>query len=55
MGTGNTATYHLYVNAFYWGRLRFNELYGQWIFDPTPKTEGLEVLAAWMGHKVDPR
>lgn len=49
MGGGGSSVYHLYVNRFYWGRLRYAD---GWCFDPTPKTQGLEVLAEWMGDKV---
>ena len=52
-GAGDTGVYHLMVDNYYWGRLRFSSFEKKWIFDITPKTEGMEVLADWMGKKVE--
>lgn len=51
-GSGSTATFHLIVDGFYWGRLRFSELNNSWCFDPTPKTKGLEKLADEFGDFI---
>jgi hypothetical protein len=50
MGAASTTVYHLSVNKFFWGRLRMAN--DKWVFDPTPKTSGMEALAEWMGSKV---
>ena len=44
-GAGSTAMFHLNVNGFYWGRLRYSDFTNGWGFDTTPTTEGLEKLA----------
>ena len=51
MGSGSTSNYHLMVNNYYWGRLRMAN--DKWVFDPTPKSQGMEVLADWMRKKVE--
>lgn len=55
-GAGETSVYHLMVlqddGQYYWGKLRFDMNTKKWVFDPTPKTEGLEVLVEYFGRKV---
>ncbi|MGV3528940.1 MAG: hypothetical protein ACO1OO_08600 [Flavisolibacter sp.] len=45
---GGNHQWHLIVDSFYFGRLRLTEGQ-QWVFDPTPKTEGLESLSEFFG------
>lgn len=53
LGRGSKSVYHLSVNSFYWGRLRWSEFVGQgWVFDPTPKTQDLVSLAEFFGDLV---
>ena len=42
LGAGSTAMFHLTVDGFYFGRLRYSEFANGWVFDHTPNTEGLE-------------
>lgn len=51
-GAGSTATFHLMVERFYWGRLRFSDFNNSWCFHPTPKTEGLEKLSNEFGDFI---
>lgn len=51
-GGGSTAIFHLSVNDFYWGRLRYSDVTDSWCFDQTPKTKGLEKLADEFGELI---
>jgi hypothetical protein len=35
MGAGESETYYVYGDRFYWGRLRKHQ--DKWVFDPAPK------------------
>ena len=37
MGAGSTSMFHLTIDRFYCGRLRYNDFLQTWVFDPTPK------------------
>jgi hypothetical protein len=47
---GGTHHYHLMVQGFYWGRLRFAN--GEWVFDENPVSMGLEKMADYFGSVV---
>jgi hypothetical protein len=48
-GSGDVAIFHLMVDRYYWGRLRFTD---QWVFDATPSTQELVNEAEFFGLVV---
>ena len=52
MGAGNTSVFHLTIDRFYSGRLRYNEFLQKWVFDPTPKDEGWKELADYFEYYI---
>ena len=52
MGAGNTAIFHLSINRFYYGRLRYSQFEGGWVFDTNAGSVGWEVLAEQFGYHL---
>lgn len=50
MGGGSTSTFHLMINKYYCGRLRYGP--DGWVFDGTPKTMEFETLAGYFGNYI---
>lgn len=48
-GAGDTSTYHLTVNKFYFGRLR--KAHSKWVFDSTPNFD-ISHLSEFFGDHV---
>lgn len=49
MGAGSTVVFHLHINNYYYGRLRYAN---GWVFDTNPRSIGWEILAEYFGHIV---
>ncbi|GEO08318.1 hypothetical protein [Segetibacter aerophilus] len=51
-GSGNSTMFHLYINRFYYGRLRYSVFADGWVFDTNAGSVGWEVLAEHFGYHV---
>jgi hypothetical protein len=49
-GMGSTATFHLYVDKYYWGTLRYSDFEDSWIFNSNK--QGMEKHADYFGWVV---
>lgn len=49
-GAGSSAMFHLMINKYYWGRLRFSDFTGDWVFEGNKP--GMENLAGELGYYV---
>jgi hypothetical protein len=43
-------TWYLYVDNYYWGRLRL--VNGDWFFDNNNKSKGMESMAQYLGEVI---
>lgn len=50
MGAGSSAMFHLMIDNFYFGRLRFSDFTNDWVFDGNKP--GMEKMAAEFGYWV---
>jgi hypothetical protein len=48
MGAGDATVFHLMVNNYYWGRLRYSECLNGWLFD----SEILKDQADWFEYVI---
>lgn len=51
-GAGSTAMFHLTVDGFYYGRLRYSEFSHNWCFDATPENEGMKKISDEFGDYI---
>lgn len=49
MGAGGSSVFHLMIDNYYCGRLRYTD---RWVFDPTPKTGSFVELTEYFGDYV---
>jgi len=49
MGAGSSNEFHLMIDNYYCGRLRYSD---RWVFDPTPKTDSFVELTEYFGEYV---
>ena len=43
-GSGNTSTFHLMIDNYYYGRLRYSEFQKRWVFDRNNKETDIGYL-----------
>lgn len=52
MGAGSNCNFHLHINNFYCGRLKYSEFENEWVFDTNKLSKGWEVLAEHFGYHL---
>ena len=51
-GTGETGMFHLSIDNYYYGQLRYSSFINGWVFDTNKGSEGWEKLAEYFGYVV---